>query len=153
MHVMKKAMMMLLSTLMIIQGNVYASSSDIKNTIYNTDIATYLDGKMMICAEDLRNYGYTVGYDDSIRALFVNKTGRPAEDFYPCYERGSIGGISGNTYETDIRVFINGIETSAENMGGKMLVVAEDISDTEVQESNKTSSYNPYAEYGIKACV
>ena len=81
MHVMKKAMMMLLSTLMIIQGNVYASSSDIKNTIYNTDIVTYLDGKMMICAEDLRNYGYTVGYDDSIRALFVNKTGRPAEDF------------------------------------------------------------------------
>lgn len=156
---MKKFIMPLLGALMIVQCTDYADSGDIKSILYNTDIVTYLDGrqiqgyaldgKMMICAEDLRSYGYTVEYDDSIRALFVNKTGKPADDFYPYYERGTTGGIYGNTYETDIRVFINGIETSAENMGGKMLVVAEDISDTEVEESNKTSSYNPYAEYGI----
>lgn len=81
--------------------------------------------------------------------MFANKTGKPDEDFYPYYERGRTGGIRGNTFETDICVFINGIETPAENMGGKMLVIVEDIADTEVNESNKTSSYNLYAEYRI----
>lgn len=57
----------------------------IADTLYNTDIITYLDGKqikgysldgrMMICLEDLRNYGYAVEYDDSIRTLFVTKDG------------------------------------------------------------------------------
>lgn len=157
--IMKKLAAVLICAAALLQGMAYAESGDVKSTLYNTDIVTYLDGrqikgysldgKMMICVEDLSSYGYTVEYDDTIRVLFANKTDKPAEDFRPYYERGRTGGIYGNTFETDIRVFINGIETSAENMGGKMLVVAEDIADTEVNESNKTSSYNPYAEYGI----
>ena len=75
---------------------VYANNGDISSTLYNTDIITYfdgkqiegysLDGRMMICLEDLKNYGYTVEYDDSIRTLFVNKDGEVADDFsrYVC---------------------------------------------------------------------
>ena len=48
----------------------YAAVGDISNTLYNTDIITYLDGKqikgylldgrLMICLEDLREYCYTI---------------------------------------------------------------------------------------------
>ena len=66
-----------------IGATAYAAVGDIADTLYNTDIITYLDGKqikgysldgrMMICLEDLRNYGYAVEYDDSIRTLFVTE--------------------------------------------------------------------------------
>ncbi len=87
-----------------IGATAYAAVGDIADTLYNTDIITYLDGKqikgysldgrMMICLEDLRNYGYAVEYDDSIRTLFVTKDGDISEDFNPYFERGTIGGNS-----------------------------------------------------------
>ena len=87
-----------------IGATAYAAVGDIADTLYNTDIITYLDGKqikgysldgrMMICLEDLRNYGYAVEYDDSIRTLFVTKDGDISEDFNPYFERCTIGGIA-----------------------------------------------------------
>lgn len=83
-----------------IGATAYAAVGDIADTLYNTDIITYLDGKqikgysldgrMMICLEDLRNYGYAVEYDDSIRTLFVTKDGDISEDFNPYFERSTI---------------------------------------------------------------
>lgn len=32
-----------------------------------------IDGKTMICLEDLSNYGFSVYYNNEARALFVNK--------------------------------------------------------------------------------
>ena len=138
----------------------YADAENVKSTLYNTDILTYLDGipiqgfslggKMMICVEDLRDYGYTVTYDDSARVLFANKTGEPDPDFHPQIERGTVGGIAGYTYYTDIYVYINGIHVYAENIGGRMVVIAEDISDAVVQDYGFGHTYyNLNSEYGV----
>ena len=130
---------------------VYANNGDISSTLYNTDIITYfdgkqiegysLDGRMMICLEDLKNYGYTVEYDDSIRTLFVNKDGEVADDFSPYFERGTIGGIAGYTYETDIVAYVNGVYVDTENIGGRLVAVAEDL-------ANVAEEDNPNKEFG-----
>ena len=129
----------------------YAAVGDIADTLYNTDIITYLDGKqikgysldgrMMICLEDLRNYGYAVEYDDSIRTLFVTKDGDISEDFNPYFERGTIGGIAGYTYETDIVAYVNGVYVDTENIGGRLVAVAEDL-------ANVAEEDNPNKEFG-----
>ena len=155
---MKKLITAVSALMLFIPVTAQAAVGDISNTLYNTDILTYLDGipihswaldgKMMICVEDLRDHGYTVAYDDSARALFANKPGKPSEGYHPVIERGTTGGIAGYTYTSDIRVFINGMETRAENIGGRMAVVAEDISNTDVNDSNLTASCDPYSGYG-----
>ena len=112
-----------------------AASGDAVRPIYTTDILTEMDyiqiqgyaidGKMMICLEDLANYGFSVYYNDEARALFVNKHRRADESFSPNIERGTVGGAAGYTYETDIRAYINGQEVEAENIGGKLAVCVE----------------------------
>lgn len=153
---MKKIFIMGLFMLIFNAFPASAANGDVIRPIYSTDILTYMDGipikgyaingKMMICVEDLREYGYTVTYDDSIRSLFANKTSVPNIDTQPTIERDSVGEIIGYTYETDIKVYINGIKTNAENIGGKMVVVAEDISDTIAQNNH---GYNPYSKWGV----
>lgn len=134
---------------------VYANNGDISSTLYNTDIITYfdgkqiegysLDGRMMICLEDLKNYGYTVEYDDSIRTLFVNKDGEVADDFSPYFERGTAGGIAGYTYETDIKAYVNGVFVNTENIGGRLVAVAEELADvTETDNPNKVIGMSKY---------
>lgn len=77
-----KIFIIIISCFCIWNSAVYANNGDISSTLYNTDIITYfdgkqiegysLDGRMMICLEDLKNYGYTVEYDDSM----LTKTGK-----------------------------------------------------------------------------
>ena len=132
-----------------IGATAYAAVGDIADTLYNTDIITYLDGKqikgysldgrMMICLEDLRNYGYAVEYDDSIRTLFVTKDGDISEDFNPYFERGTIGGIAGYTYETDIVAYVNGVYVDTENIGGRLVAVAEDLANVAEEDTTEIS--------------
>lgn len=124
---------------------VSAATGDTIRPIYSTDILTYMDGipiqgyaidgKTMICLEDLENYGFSVYYNDEARALFVNKQGAASCDPEPVIERGTVGDIIGYTYETDICAYVNGQEIDAENIGGRLAVCAEDLADM-----NTTSS-------------
>lgn len=117
--------------------SAHAKVGDIKETIYNSDILTKvhnreidsfcIDGVTLIKAEDLRNYGYTVTYDDTIRSLFIKKTGVIEDDFYPEFERGTVGGIYGYAYETDINVFYNGQYINSYALDGVMAVKVEDL--------------------------
>lgn len=115
----------------------HAEIGDVEETIYNSDILTKvhdreiesfcLDGVTLIKAEDLRDYGYTVTYDDAVRTLFINKTGEIKDDFCPKVERGIVGGIYGHTYETDICVYFNGSYVKAYALDGKMAVKVEEL--------------------------
>ncbi len=115
----------------------HAKVGDVAETIYHSDILTKvhgleiasfsLDGEMLIKAEDLRDYGYAVTYDDTVRALFINKTGEIKEDFCPEVERGTVGGIYGYTYETDIWVYLNGSFVTSYSLDGEMAVKVEEL--------------------------
>ena len=133
---MKKAVfVMLIFSLLCLTS--YAAPGDIDATLYNTDILTKvhgleiesfsLDGEMLIKAEDLRNYGYTVTYDDTVRALFINKTGKPDAGFCPTFPRGRVGGVYGYTYETDIGVYFNGSFLKSYSLNGEMAIRVEEL--------------------------
>lgn len=117
--------------------NVAAMPGDVIRPIYSTDILTYMDGiplrgyaidgKTMICLEDLSDYGFSVYYNDDARALFVNKHSEVVNGFDPSIERGKVGDIIGYTYESDIRAYINGHEIASENINGRLAVCAEDL--------------------------
>ncbi len=117
-----------------------AAVGDIAETIYTTDILTRVngrdinsfcvDGETLIAMEDLRDYGFTVTYDDSIRTLFVNQTAETPRDNMPEIVRGKVGGTAGCTYETDITVLFNGTEVKAYAIDGRMAAKVEDLGGT-----------------------
>ena len=135
---------------------VAAMPGDVIRPIYSTDILTYMDGiplqgyaidgKTMICLEDLSDYGFSVYYNDDARALFVNKHSEAINGFNPAIERGKVGDITGYTYESDIRAYINGQEISSENINGRLAVCAEDLAnmDTVVTIRNLGFEYPAY---------
>ena len=133
---MKKAIFLTI-ILSLLTITAYAKIGDVEETIYNSDILTKvhgleiesfcIDGETLIKAEDLRDYGYTVTYDDTVRALFINKTGEIKKDFSPKVERGTVGGIYGYTYETDIWVYLNGSYVKSYALDGEMAVRVEEL--------------------------
>ena len=132
-----KKITLLVFILSLFAITAHAQVGDVKETIYNSDILTKvhgleiesfcIDGVTLIKAEDLRDYGYTVTYDDTVRALFINKTGDIKADFSPKFERGTVGGIYGYTYETDIWVYMNGSYVKSYALDGKMAVEVEEL--------------------------
>lgn len=138
---MKKTILFFTAAILILSiipnTTVSAEAGDVIHTIYSTDILTYMDGipiqgynidgKTMICLEDLENYGFSVCYSDEARALFVNKHEAADYGFEPDIVRGTTGAIAGYTYKTDILAYVNGHEIAAENIGGKLAVCAEDL--------------------------
>lgn len=136
---------------------VYAAPGDVKQPYYTTDILTYMDGipiqgyslngRMMIELESLESYGFSVSYDDTVRALFVNKTNDPYEDFSPVYERNPEGNIAGYTYETDIAAYVNGKSIPVESINGKLLAIAEDLA--RVVYDRESDLYKEYGQFGV----
>ncbi len=129
----------LCTVLLILCGTVFSSAQvgDIVSDIYSTDILTYIDGepiqgyaingKTVICVEDLTNYGFTVMYDDSIRTLFATQNKEKPADPRPVISRGTVGEVTGHIYETDIRVILNGAYINAAALDGKMVIPVEEI--------------------------
>ena len=117
--------------------HAYAAIGDVVSPIYSTDILTVVDGlpirgyaidrQTMIALEDLRDYGFTINYDDSIRTVFIDKTYEPTPEFLPQIERGRVGEISGYTLETDIKAYVNGKFIDTQAIDGKVVAVAEQL--------------------------
>lgn len=132
-----KKITFILIVLTLLTVTAYAAVGDVEQTVYNSDILTKvhgleiesfcIDGVTLIKAEDLRDYGYTVTYDDTVRGLFINKTGEIKDAFCPKVERGTVGGIYGYTYETDIWVYLNGSFVKAYALDGEMAVEVEEL--------------------------
>lgn len=114
----------------------YAKVGDIVSTIYTTDILTQvngadiasfsIEGKTLIAMEDLKDYGFTVNYNDSVRTLYVNRGGEMKKNM-PSILRGRVGDTAGYTYETDIKVIFNGQPVDAYAIDGRMAVIVEEL--------------------------
>ena len=131
----------------------YAEVGDVVDTIYTTDILTQvdgrdiksyaIDGRTMIALEDLKDYGFTVYYDNDIRTLFVTKTGTVDPDFNPSIPRGREGGTDGYVYETDIKAYLNGVRIDAYAIDGKMAAKVEEMGERNISGiyTEKTNTY------------
>ena len=114
----------------------YAKVGDIVSTIYTTDILTQvngadiasfsIEGQTLIAMEDLKDYGFTVDYNDSARTLYVNRGGEMKKNM-PSILRGRVGDTAGYTYETDIKVVFNGRPVDAYAIYGRMAVIVEEL--------------------------
>ena len=137
---MKKLIITLIGALTVLCAlgvTAYAANGDIAGTLYTTDILTRvdgmdipsycIDGKTLIAVEDLRNFGYTVVYDDSVRTLFATYNNETYKPGMGTVERGTVGGTAGYYYETDIKVLVNGKYIPSYAIDGVMVVVVEDL--------------------------
>lgn len=147
---MKRIKMFMVITALIIYGifaqsAVFAENGDVIGKIYSTDIMAKIDGlnapsyniggKTAIIIEELANketsltYAINFKYDDAKRRLDVTMNSSKGfwGEQYDAIERGRVGKIAGDVYETDIKVYFNGYEIDGMNIGGRTAVAIEDL--------------------------
>lgn len=133
----------------------HAAVGDVAGEIYSTDILAVVNGEPMtsyniggrtaVIAEELDTggYGFNHMYNDSERTLYV-QTGSNTNVGDVTVERGSVGEVVGNIYETDIKVIFNGHEVPGYNIGGKTAVVIEDLGTPDGTSPNEEYGYTKY---------
>ncbi len=140
----------------------FAEVGDAVGSIYSTDILAYvnnrpipsycLDGKTAVLVEDLdvggidgdAHYGFNWWYDDNTRTLTANSDGSSGYGEPLNIERGEVGKILDNIYETDIKVIFNGLEVPSFAINGKTAVCIEDLGTVEPDGPNADYGYSKY---------
>ena len=118
-----------------IRGNVYGT--DIVTYIYDCPVTSYnIGGKTCIDAEILNwYYGFDVyWYSDQRKLTIDDKGGRFASGQAASGElvekvSSKTGEVVGNYFETDIVTLLNGKEITSYNIGGRTVILAEEMSD------------------------
>ena len=148
----------IIALMLLFSINVSAKVGDIVGSIYSTDILALIngtpiqsyniDGKTVIIAEDLINYGYRCDWFETERKLVVSRgywgdwvTYIEAERIRN--ERGQVGEILGNIYETDIQVTVNNHEITGYNLNGRTAICIEDLGRLD-DSANSQFGYSKY---------
>ncbi len=110
-------------------GKVYYSAID--TYINNYPISAYnMDGRQVICAEDLSEYGFDVVYNNDQRALYIepNYSVTTVEEktdvkkyFYLQYK------LAYEIVYSDIKVYLKGNEIESFNVNGKCMIKIRDL--------------------------
>ena len=155
---MKKFIFILLILTLSALG-VYAAPGDVVGEIHSTDILAYINGrqinsyniggKTVVLAEELcdnntgANYGFICDYDNDSRTLALTSTFTEG-NVSPKINRGTVGSVLGNVYETDIKVIFNSHEIKGYNIGGQTAVCIEDLGAYSEGEHNAQYGYSKY---------
>lgn len=135
-----------------------AAVGDVAGYVYSTDICAYVDempigsynigGKTAIVAEDLAAYGFDVQWNEKDRFLFVYTKALPetAPQYTPTKQK--TGDIVGKIYETDIVAYVNGMWAESYNLGGKTVLVIEDLGTEDDAAKRSSRDGNPYRQIG-----
>lgn len=133
----------------------YAAVGDVAGEIYSTDILAVVNGEPMasyniggrtaVIAEELDTggYGFRHSYNDAERTLYI-ESGSNTNVGDVSVERGKVGEVVGNIYDTDIKVICNGHEVPGYNIGGKTAVVIEDLGTPDGTSANEQYGYTKY---------
>ena len=107
-----------------------AQYSDIDTYINNYPISAYgVYGKMAVVAEDLRDYGFDVVWDEAARALHITRNSSVMQltrkDVYkPNYPSGT---FFSDIYKSDIKVDYNGTQLQSYALNGYTLIPINDF--------------------------
>lgn len=108
-----------------------AVKSDIKAYIDYTPIRSYnIDGYTYVIAEELRNYGFDVIWNNDERTLKINRN----ELTTPIYTKELFDADSDSVsssyliYPTDIKTYLNDIEANSFNIGGQTVIQIDELS-------------------------
>ena len=113
----------------VVNHTVY---TDIVAKINGYDIASFnIDGYTAVVAEDLRNYGFTVNWVDSERALYITLNPGTAEitSTYkaPFVSQSQVGAKACDVLYTDIKTYIEGQLVKSHNIGGQTAIYFDDL--------------------------
>ena len=109
----------------------YAKYTDISAYINNYPITSYnINGYTAVVAEDLRNYGFSVEWNESDRSLSITRNNNSTEitPYGAVYKYASKAGKNAYPYlETDIVTFVNGIKVKSFNINGNTCVYIDSL--------------------------
>ncbi len=106
--------------------------TDIVARINDYDIASYnVNGYTYIVAEDLRDYGFEVNYDETSRLLSVNrdisKTSVTKSYIKPYVYNSRVGEFVCDILYTDIKTTLEGSEVEGYNIDGQMIIRFDEL--------------------------
>ncbi len=109
----------------------YSLHSDIGAYINNYPIETFnIEGYSAIVASDLKDYGFTVVWDEDSRSVQINKTGTdnimPKPNIYTNKNRMSMPSYP--YLETDITASVDGASVPCYNINGKTVLIFDSLS-------------------------
>ena len=141
---MKKYFVLLLSLVLILiqVTGTYAKIGDIITYTKHTDICAYvnnyiipsynIEGYTGIVAEDLRNYGFNVIWNEHERTLSISRNcdvTTITEYLTPTEtEPSKLGKNADAVLETDIKAYVNGAEVKSYNIGGQTIIIFDVLS-------------------------
>ena len=111
-------------------GDVIGSAlhTDIVAYINNYAISSYaVNGQSCIVAEDLRNYGFDVSWNDFTRSLSITRNANISVDEQFVSKDGATGSFCADILETDIVVFANGVQIPSYAINGYTMIPMEHL--------------------------
>ncbi len=118
-------------------GVVHAQVGDKVGEALNTDIVAYVNhyaipsfavnGQSVVVAEDLRNFGFDVTWDDASRSLNIARSQSTEPQTMNVDKSAIPGTFFADILETDIRVFANGQQITSYAMNGYTMVPMEEL--------------------------
>lgn len=108
----------------------YAKYTDIVAYINHYPIMSYnVNDYTVVVAEDLRNYGFDVAWNQDTRSLNITRSSATTITPYgEVYTYASKLGQNSMPYlETDIKTYVNGKEVPSYNIGGNTVINIEDL--------------------------
>nr|MBQ4318070.1 hypothetical protein [Clostridia bacterium] len=124
-----------ISSSAVFGGGVFCYyTTDIRTTVFGAPITSYnINGLTVIDAEALMNYGVEVVWHADERKLTIDDlgTGLVTDDANSgklCTSKiENPGQVAGNYYSTDIVTTLNGTPIESYNLGGRTVIVAEEM--------------------------
>ncbi|MGN1116829.1 MAG: hypothetical protein ACI4TH_09685 [Candidatus Ornithomonoglobus sp.] len=109
-----------------------AQYTDIGAYINNYPISAYaVNGKMAVVAEDLKDYGFNVVWNGDARRLDISRnsgvSGLQRRDVYK--HTAATGTRFSDIYQTDIKVYYDGIQLESYALNGYTLVLLNDVAE------------------------
>ena len=107
---------------------------EVTGHLYATDIVAKIDGHplrsynlgdaTLVVAEDLREYGFSVIWDEASRTLRVerDRDSGVTGAYQPPAQTRPVGTRVGNIYATDIRTYVQGEQVESYNIGGETAI-------------------------------
>ncbi len=122
-----------------VQGTSLATG-EICGEVLNTDIKAYINGAPIksyninnwtgIIAEDLRDYGFDVDWDNETRKLYIDTSLNPttvkANYQFETNDKPN-GSHAADVYKTDIKTYVCGKEVNAYNIGGYTVIYIDEL--------------------------
>lgn len=131
------------------QGNIIGAVhySGIDTYINNYPISAYnLDGRQLICAEDLRNYGFNVEWSQADRSLYITRNEAVTKLTKNDNIKRKVFMANKRAHDivySDISVYLNGVPISSYSIDGSMMIplrAMESVGVVNFSEENNCAS-------------